>query len=54
MPSFFTQGKAGGLQIRCCLGFAVAYYGFTLDALALKPSNFCNIGVPPTLNVAKK
>jgi hypothetical protein len=25
-------GKAGGLQILCCQGIAVAYYSFTLDA----------------------
>ncbi len=37
--------KAGGLQIRRCQGFAVAHYGFTLGALALKPSDFCNTGV---------
>ncbi len=44
---FFTLrfGKAGGLQIRRCQGFAVAHYGFTLGALALKPSDFCNTGV---------
>ena len=37
--------KAGGLQIPCCQGIAVADYSFTLDALALKPSSFCNVGV---------
>jgi len=42
---FFTLGKAGGLQIRRCQGFAVAHYGFTLGALALKPSDFCNTGI---------
>ena len=26
-------------------GIAVAYYSFTRDALALKPSGFCNVGV---------
>ena len=35
-------GKAGGLQILCCQGFEVNDYNFTLDALALKPSDFCN------------
>jgi hypothetical protein len=39
------KGKAGGLQIRRCQGLAVIYYGGTLDALTLKPSGFCNIGV---------
>jgi hypothetical protein len=38
-------GKAGGLHILCCQGFAVADYSFTLDALALKPSDFCNVRV---------
>jgi hypothetical protein len=38
-------GKAGGLQILCCQGIAVTNYNFTLDALALKPSGFCNIRV---------
>jgi hypothetical protein len=37
-----TTRKAGGFQILCCQGFAVAEYSFTLDALALKPSGFCN------------
>jgi hypothetical protein len=35
-PSFLAFGKAGGLQIRCCQGLAVAKLG----ALALKPSGF--------------
>ncbi len=38
-------GKAGGHQILCCQEFAVNNYSFTLDALALKPSGFCNVGV---------
>jgi len=38
-------GKAGGLQILCCQGFDVNDYNFTLDALALKPSGFCNVRV---------
>jgi hypothetical protein len=38
-------GKAGGLQILCCQGFAVTDYNFTLVALALKPSGFCNVWV---------
>ncbi len=44
-PSFLPSRKVGGLQIRRCQGFAVAHYGFTLGALALKPSDFCNNGV---------
>jgi hypothetical protein len=39
-----TTRKAGGLQILSCQGIAVSYYGFTLDALTLKPSDFCNVG----------
>jgi hypothetical protein len=40
-----TARKAGGLQILRCQGIAVGYYGFNLDALTLKPSDFCNVGV---------
>ena len=29
----------------CCQGIVVNYYNFTLDALALKPSGFCNVRV---------
>ena len=29
-------------------GFAIGHYGFTLGALPLKPSIFCNIGVNKT------
>ena len=46
--SLFTRsGKAGGLHILCCQGFAVEDYGFTLGALSMKPSGFCNVGVNP-------
>ena len=49
MALFFSfclpSGKAGGLHIPCCQGIAVADYSFTPDALALKPSSFCNVGV---------
>jgi hypothetical protein len=49
MALFFSfclpSRKAGGLQIPCCQGIAVADYSFTLDALALKSSSFCNVGV---------
>ena len=38
-------GKAGGLQMRRYQGFEVDDYVFTLDALPLKPSRFCNVGV---------
>ena len=38
-------GKAGGLQILCCQGINVTDYNFNLDALALKPSGFCNVKV---------
>ena len=36
--------KAVWLQILCCQGIAVSDYSFTLDAMALKPSRFCNVG----------
>ncbi len=42
MPCCLPFGKAGRLQILYCQGIKVAYYNFTLDALALKPSDFCN------------
>jgi len=45
LPCCLPYGKAGGLQILCCQGFAVYEYSFALDALALKPSDFCNIKV---------
>ena len=38
-------GNAGGLQILRCQGFEVKYYDVTLDALTLKPSDVCNVGV---------
>ncbi len=49
MPCCFPSGKARGLQILRCQGFEVYLYDFTLDALALKPSDFCNIEL---INVA--
>ena len=45
LPGCLPCGKAGGLQILCCQGIVVNYYNFTLDALALKPSGFCNVRV---------
>ncbi len=42
---FLPCGKAGRLQIPRCQGFAVVHYNFTLSALTLKPSDFCNVGV---------
>jgi hypothetical protein len=36
-------GEAGGLQRTRCRGFAVEHYRFTLVALSLKPSSFCNV-----------
>jgi hypothetical protein len=47
---FYPGGKAGGNQIRRCQGIAVDHYGFTLGALALAPSGFCNAGA----NLGKK
>jgi hypothetical protein len=46
LPCCLPFGKAGGLQILCCQGFEVNDYNFTLDALALKPSGFCNVREP--------
>ena len=43
LPCCLPYGKAGGLQILCCQGIKVTDYNFTLDALALKPSSFCNV-----------
>jgi len=38
--------KTGGLQIRRCQGFAVELLRlFTLGALALRPSDFCNVSL---------
>jgi len=45
---FYPIGKAGGAQVLRCQGIAVNYYGFTLGALALNPSGFCNAGVDAT------
>jgi hypothetical protein len=45
LPSYLPYGKAEELQILCCQGFAVADYNFTLDALALNPSDFSNVRV---------
>jgi hypothetical protein len=38
-------GKARGLQILCCQGINVSDYNFNLDALALKPADFCKVRV---------
>jgi hypothetical protein len=43
LPCCFPYGKAGGLQFLCCQEIKVTDYNFTLDALALKPSGFCNV-----------
>jgi hypothetical protein len=45
LPCCLPYGKAGELQILCCQGIKVNDYNFTHDALALKPSGFCNVGV---------
>jgi hypothetical protein len=45
LSCFFPFGKAGELQMRRYQGFEVENYVFPLDALPLKPSRFCNIGV---------
>jgi hypothetical protein len=45
LSCYLPFGNAGGLQILCCQGFEVKNYDFTLDALNLKPSDVCNVGV---------
>ena len=45
LPFYLPFGNAGGLQILRCQGFEVKYYDVTLDALTLKPSDVCNVGV---------
>jgi len=53
LPCYLPYGKAGGLQTLRFQGFAVVHYSFTLSALALKPSDFCNAGVYPPLNESR-
>ena len=50
LPCCLPYGKAGGLQILGCQGIAVGYYSVTLDVLALKPSDFSNVGVQANLS----
>ena len=45
VPRYLPFGNAGGLQVLCCQGFEVKCYDFPLDALNLKPSDVCNVGV---------
>jgi WD40 repeat protein len=45
LPCCLPFGNAGGFQILCCQGFEVKNYDVTLDALTLKPSDVCNVGV---------
>jgi hypothetical protein len=45
LPCCLPRGKAEGLQILRYQGIAVGNYSFTLDALTLKPSGFCDVGV---------
>jgi len=40
-----TTRKTAGLQILRFQGIAVGDYSCTLEALTLKPSDFCNVGV---------
>ena len=45
-PELFTRsGKTGEIQIPRCQGFAIQDYGFTLGALTLNTSGFCNVRV---------
>ena len=50
MPLYLPCGNAGGLQILCCQGFEVNNYDVTLDALNLKPSDVCNVGVKAAIS----
>jgi hypothetical protein len=54
LPCCLPCGKAGEFQILCCQGFEVNDYNFTLDALALKPSGFCNVRVRVSSGGQKK
>ena len=54
MPSFLPFGKVGDLQIPRCRWFAIDDDGFTLGALALKLSNFCNIRVDSSVHAIGK
>ena len=45
LPCCLPFGNAGELKILRCPGFEVKYYDFTLDALTLKLSDVCNVGV---------
>ena len=40
-----TLRESRRIQIRRCQGIAVRIYSVTLDALTLKPSDFCDVGV---------
>jgi hypothetical protein len=51
LPCCLPCVKAGGLQILCCQGFEVNDYNFTFDALALKPSGFCNVRAKKTISI---
>ena len=52
LPCCLPCGKAGGLEILCCQGIKVTDYNFTLDALALKPSDFCDVKVDSGLKTS--
>jgi hypothetical protein len=45
LPCCLPYRKAGGPQILCSQGIKVTDYNFTLDALDLKPSDFCSVRV---------
>ena len=53
LPCCLPFGNAGGLQILRCQEFEVKYYVFTLDALTLKPSDVCIVGVTIRSNTEK-
>ena len=41
----YPSGKPEDFRSCVVKGFEVNYYNFTLDALTLKPSGFCNVKV---------
>ncbi len=51
LPCCLPFGNAGELQLLCCQGFEVNYYDVTLDALNLKPSDVCNVGVDTAADI---
>jgi hypothetical protein len=44
-------GQAGGFHMRCCQGFEVNNYDFTLGALPMKASDSCKIKVSSLMSL---